>query len=57
MVLGNKNDLESERQCTVREAEAKCKEFGVQYLECSAKDNINVTYPISSKALSHIDQF
>ena len=42
MLIGNKCDLEDQRVISQVEIEKVAKEFGVHYLETSAKNNINV---------------
>lgn len=42
MVVGNKSDLEERRQVPVDEARGKAEEWGVQYVETSAKTRANV---------------
>lgn len=42
LVVGNKSDLEDKRQVSVEEAAAKAGEWGVQYVETSAKTRANV---------------
>uniref|UniRef100_A0AAZ3PFL1 small monomeric GTPase n=1 Tax=Oncorhynchus tshawytscha TaxID=74940 RepID=A0AAZ3PFL1_ONCTS len=42
LVVGNKSDLEDRRQVSVDEARAKAEEWGVQYVETSAKTRANV---------------
>lgn len=42
LVVGNKSDLEERRQVPVEEARAKAEEWGVQYVETSAKTRANV---------------
>ncbi|KAG5213899.1 hypothetical protein JEQ12_009685 [Ovis aries] len=42
LVVGNKSDLEERRQVLVEEARAKAEEWGVQYVETSAKTRANV---------------
>ncbi|XP_035984237.1 ras-related protein ralB-B [Fundulus heteroclitus] len=42
LVVGNKSDLEDKRQVTQEEAGAKAGEWGVQYVETSAKTRANV---------------
>ncbi|CAD8197088.1 unnamed protein product [Paramecium octaurelia] len=41
-ILGNKIDLENERQVSTKQAEDKAKELGAQFQEVSAKSAINV---------------
>lgn len=42
LLVGNKSDLEERRQVTVEEARGKAEEWGVQYVETSAKTRANV---------------
>lgn len=42
LVVGNKSDLEERRQVPVDEARGKAEEWGVQYVETSAKTRANV---------------
>ena len=42
-LVGNKCDLESERQVPTDEAKKLAKEWNVMFFETSAKDNINIT--------------
>ncbi|KAJ4933567.1 v-ral simian leukemia viral oncogene homolog Ba (ras related) [Gymnodraco acuticeps] len=42
LVVGNKSDLEERRQVSVEEARGKAEEWGVQYVETSAKTRANV---------------
>jgi len=42
VVVGAKSDLKSRREVSYEEAEEYCKTNNLPYLECSAKDNINV---------------
>ncbi|MED6281317.1 hypothetical protein CHARACLAT_020085 [Characodon lateralis] len=42
LLVGNKSDLEDKRQVSVEEAAAKAGEWGVQYVETSAKTRANV---------------
>ena len=42
IVVGNKSDLTNNRKVTTEEAENYCKELNVNFLECSALENINV---------------
>ncbi|KAJ2898303.1 uncharacterized protein MKZ38_004028 [Zalerion maritima] len=42
VVVGNKCDLESEREVTRQEGEALAKSFGCKFIETSAKSRINV---------------
>lgn len=41
-MVGNKSDLEERRQVPVEEARSKAEEWGVQYVETSAKTRANV---------------
>lgn len=40
--MGNKSDLEERRQVPIEEARSKAEEWGVQYVETSAKTRANV---------------
>lgn len=42
LLVGNKSDLEERRQVSVDEARGKAEEWGVQYVETSAKTRANV---------------
>lgn len=42
LLVGNKSDLEDRRQVSADEAAAKASEWGVQYVETSAKTRANV---------------
>ena len=42
VVLGAKSDLKSRREVSYEEAEEYCNINNLRYLECSAKDNINI---------------
>lgn len=42
LVVGNKSDLEDRRQVSLDEVRAKAEEWGVQYVETSAKTRANV---------------
>ncbi|XP_030609023.1 ras-related protein ralB-B-like [Archocentrus centrarchus] len=42
LVVGNKSDLEDRRQVSAEDATAKANEWGVQYVETSAKTRANV---------------
>lgn len=42
LLVGNKSDLEDRRQVSVDEARGKAEEWGVQYVETSAKTRANV---------------
>lgn len=42
--MGNKSDVsDSERQVSKSEGEALAKRYGVQFMESSAKDNLNIS--------------
>ncbi|XP_051862326.1 ras-related protein Rab-7a-like [Drosophila albomicans] len=49
-VVGNKIDLENEREVSKREAQQWCKSFSVPYFECSAKDGSDVELAFESLA-------
>lgn len=42
LLVGNKSDLEDRRQITAEDAASKAGEWGVQYVETSAKTRANV---------------
>ena len=42
MLVGNKNDLSDRRQVTLEYGQAKAKEYGVMFIETSAKNSTNV---------------
>lgn len=42
LLVGNKSDLEERRRVSADEATAKASEWGVQYVETSAKTRANV---------------
>ena len=42
ILIGNKNDLEEEREVTIEEGEMKAKEFGIAFLETSALNGTNI---------------
>lgn len=42
LLVGNKTDLIESRNVTSAEAQAYCEKVGVQYIECSARLNVNV---------------
>jgi len=42
MLVGNKTDLQQDRQVTAAEGEEKCKELGVMFMETSAKSGDNI---------------
>merc|ERR1711974_175391 len=56
LVLGNKSDLEDERQVPTKLAERVCQKLGnLSFLECSAKENENVVNAfrtVASKVLA-----
>ena len=41
LLVGNKQDLENERQVTYAEAKAQASAWGIEYIETSAKTNFN----------------
>ena len=41
LLVGNKQDLENERQVIYKEALAQAESWGIQYMETSAKTNFN----------------
>lgn len=42
MLVGNKMDLENKRQVTKEEAEDFAKQYGIPYMECSAKSGQSI---------------
>lgn len=42
ILIGNKSDLEEQRQVTQDEAKTKAEQYGVAYLETSALQSINI---------------
>lgn len=51
--MGNKSDLESQRQVTRERAEAVATELGAPWFETSAKEGINVNEAFNSVRPSH----
>lgn len=43
LLVGNKKDLEGKREVSFEEASALAKNYGVDYMECSAKTGQNVS--------------
>lgn len=43
VIVGNKTDLESERQVSKEDGKALAQKFGAGFFECSVKANVNVT--------------
>lgn len=57
LLVGNKSDLEERRQVSCDEATAKAAEWGVQYVETSAKTRANVDKVPTNRCLSpHSEQ-
>lgn len=54
--MGNKSDLEDRRQVSADEATAKASEWGVQYVETSAKTRANVDKVEQPKSCGLQDQ-
>ncbi|KAJ7298757.1 hypothetical protein O6H91_Y437200 [Diphasiastrum complanatum] len=42
MLVGNKTDLVDKRQVSIEEGDAKAREFGVMFIETSAKAGFNI---------------
>ncbi len=43
IIVGNKSDVnEKDRQVTSQEGRNLAKKYGVQFVQCSAKDNVNI---------------
>ncbi|KAL7713370.1 ras-related protein Rap-1b [Entamoeba marina] len=55
IVVGNKNDLEDERQVTLDEGKQLAEEFGINFIECSAKEYININELFETIALDVIN--
>lgn len=53
LLVGNKSDLEERRQVSSDEATAKAGEWGVQYVETSAKTRANVDKVATKRCLAH----
>lgn len=53
LLVGNKSDLEERRQVSVDEARGKADEWGVQYVETSAKTRANVD-KVHHSSVTHI---
>ena len=51
ILVGNKFDLASERQVTIDEAKNLANQWGIEYIETSAKTNHNVKDAFNSLAL------
>jgi len=58
MLVGNKTDLQQDRQVTAAEGEEKCKELGVMFMETSAKsgDNIKILFRKVATNLPGVDE-
>lgn len=56
LVVGNKSDLEERRQVPVEEARSKAEEWGVQYVETSAKTRANVD-KVRQITLAQLDHY
>jgi len=44
VIVGNKSDLEDLRQVSRKEAEQLCRSFNSEYIESSAKNNVNIDH-------------
>lgn len=53
LLVGNKSDLEERRQVSSDEATAKAGEWGVQYVETSAKTRANVDKVATNRCRPH----
>jgi Ras-related protein Rab-6A len=42
MLVGNKTDLVDKRQVSIEEGDGKAREFGVMFIETSAKAGFNI---------------
>lgn len=47
IIIGNKNDLEKEKQVTSQEGQDLAEKLGIQWIEISVKDNYNINESIS----------
>ncbi|OQR80353.1 ras-related protein ralB-B isoform X1 [Tropilaelaps mercedesae] len=56
LLVGNKADMEYQRQVSRKEAEALASSWGIEYIECSAKieDNVTDAYYMVSKHLKTV---
>ena len=52
LLVGNKQDLENERQVTYSEAKAQADSWGIEYIETSAKTNFNCKEAFEKLALA-----
>ena len=50
VLVGNKSDMEGDRQVTYAEGESLAKEFGIKFLESSAKNSKNVAEAFQAMA-------
>ncbi|KAL7712507.1 Uncharacterized protein QTN25_009831 [Entamoeba marina] len=55
IVVGNKIDLENERQISYEEGQQLANEWNVDFIECSAKEDINVNELFETITLSVIE--
>lgn len=53
LLVGNKSDLEERRQVSADEATAKASEWGVQYVETSAKTRANVDKVLAASSVNY----
>ncbi|KAL6523682.1 Ras-related protein RABH1e [Orobanche gracilis] len=49
VLVGNKTDLVDKRQVSIEEGDAKAREFGVMFIETSAKAGFNIKLPLFRK--------
>lgn len=42
LMVGNKSDLDAQRRVSLEEAQQMCRNLGTPYIECSAKQRVNV---------------
>ena len=50
LVIGNKSDLNDKREIGYSQATEFCNELGIEYIEASAKDSINIDYAFHKMA-------
>lgn len=56
LLVGNKSDLESQRQVSTEEGLKKAQELGCKFVETSAKDSINITSAFDALAVEIFEQ-
>lgn len=56
LLVGNKSDLESQRQVSTEEGLKKAQELGCKFVETSAKDSINITSAFDALVVEIFEQ-